>query len=55
MGLFLPLHRKVLEAFGKRSAEAARKAMQRLLSETLDFVSSHLRKPSESTRSRSVR
>ena len=42
--VFLPLHKRVLDAIVKRSPDGAKKAMQRLLSETLDFVSLHLRK-----------
>jgi DNA-binding FadR family transcriptional regulator len=42
--VFLPLHKKVLDAIIKRSPDTAKKAMQRLLSETLEFVSGHLRK-----------
>jgi GntR family galactonate operon transcriptional repressor len=52
--VFLPLHKKVLDAIAKRSAEAARRAMQKLLAETLEFVSGHLRKPTEPARQRSV-
>jgi GntR family transcriptional regulator, galactonate operon transcriptional repressor len=42
--VFLPLHKKVLDAIAKRSADTAKKAMERLLSETLEFMSRHLRK-----------
>jgi GntR family transcriptional regulator, galactonate operon transcriptional repressor len=52
--VFLPLHKKVLDAIAKRSAETARRAMQRLLSETLEFVSSHLGKSAEPARQRSA-
>jgi DNA-binding FadR family transcriptional regulator len=52
--VFLPLHKKVLDAIARRSPEAARRAMQKLLAETLEFVSGHLRKPAEPARQRSV-
>jgi DNA-binding FadR family transcriptional regulator len=50
--VFLPLHKKVLDAIAKRSADSAKKAMERLLSETLEFMSRHLRK-SQPVRQRS--
>jgi GntR family transcriptional regulator, galactonate operon transcriptional repressor len=52
--VFLPLHKKVLDAIAKRSPEAARRAMHKLLAETLEFVSGHLRKPAEPARQRSA-
>ena len=53
--VFLPLHKKVLDTIAKRSPEAARRAMHKLLAETLAFVSGHLRKPAEPARQRSAK
>jgi DNA-binding FadR family transcriptional regulator len=42
--VFLPLHKKVLEAIKARNPRTAEESMEQLLSETLEFVSRHLSK-----------
>jgi len=42
--VFLPLHKKVLDAITTRNTHAAEQSMEQLLSETLKFVSHHLAK-----------
>jgi GntR family transcriptional regulator, galactonate operon transcriptional repressor len=52
--VFLPLHRKVLDAIQNRDAETAERSMEQLLSETLEFVSRHLNRK-ETRRAPAVR
>ena len=42
--VFLPLHKKVLDAIMARDGAKARAAMEQLLSESLEFMSRHLSK-----------
>jgi GntR family galactonate operon transcriptional repressor len=42
-GIFLPMHRKVLDAIKAHKPDAARAAMQRLLSETRNYMKDHIR------------
>jgi DNA-binding FadR family transcriptional regulator len=42
--VFLPLHKKVLDAIMARDGVKARAAMEQLLSESLEFMSRHLSK-----------
>ncbi len=42
--VFLPLHKKVMEAIKARDSETAERSMEQLLTETLEFVSRHLGK-----------
>ena len=41
--VFLPLHNRVLDAIAARDANSAEQSMRQLLSETLAFVSGHLK------------
>ena len=41
--MFLPMHKLVLDGIEARDADAARHAMERLLSETLEFMSRRLK------------
>lgn len=43
--VFLPLHKLVLEAIAARKADAARATMERLLTESRDFLDARLGKP----------
>jgi len=43
--VFLPLHKKVLDAIRVHDSESAEQSMEQLLSETLEFMSHHLNKP----------
>ncbi len=40
--IFLPMHKKVLDAIAARAPAAAEEAMRRLLSETYEFMAQHL-------------
>lgn len=43
--VFLPMHKKVLDAIRARDAKSAQQSMEQLLSETFEFMSRHLNKP----------
>jgi DNA-binding GntR family transcriptional regulator len=53
--VFLPLHRKVLDAILAHDAPGAREAMARLLSDTRDFLETRLSRPRARNRPRSGR
>jgi DNA-binding FadR family transcriptional regulator len=41
--IFLPMHKRVMDAIKDGDADAAKLAMQRLLTETRDYLKSHIR------------